>query len=70
VLREYAGRVLVFDGACAQVWRRMRVSDRGEAIDKQIAAIAQVHQLMVVTRNVRQFAHCGVPLLNPFTEDN
>jgi toxin FitB len=31
-----------------------------------IAAIAVVHNLTVVTRNVRDFAHLGVPTLNPF----
>lgn len=39
-------------------------------VDKQIAAVAQAHQLTLVTRNVRDFAQIGVPLLNPFTEDN
>jgi hypothetical protein len=46
------------------------VPDRGSIVDKQIAAVAQAHQLTLVTRNVRDFAHIGVPLLNPFTEDN
>ena len=32
-----------------------------------IAAIAKVHQLTVVTRNVGDFSHFEVPLLNPFT---
>ena len=35
--------------------------------DAMIAAIAKVHQLTVVTRNVGDFSHFGVPLLNPFT---
>ena len=34
--------------------------------DMLIAATAQVHQLPVATRNVRDFAGCGVALLNPF----
>jgi predicted nucleic acid-binding protein len=36
------------------------------AIDKQIAAIALLHDLTVVTRNTGDFADCGVRLLNPF----
>ena len=31
-----------------------------------IAATAQVHQLPVATRNVRDFEGCGVALVNPF----
>lgn len=70
VLREYAGRILPFDELCAQLWGKMMVPDRGSVIDKQIAAVAQAHQLTLVTRNVRDFAQCGIAVLNPFTEDN
>ena len=34
--------------------------------DAMIAAIAKVHHLTVVTRNVADFSGSGVPLLNPF----
>ena len=34
--------------------------------DMLIAATAQVHQLPVATRNVRDFEGCGLALLNPF----
>ena len=34
--------------------------------DAMIAATALVHQLTVVTRNVRDFAQFKVPLMNPF----
>ena len=34
--------------------------------DAMIAAIAKVHQLTVVTRNVADFSGFEVPLLNPF----
>ncbi len=70
VIQEYAGRILPFDEACAQLWGRMMAPDRGSVIDKQIAAVAQAHQLTLVTRNVRDFAECGIAVLNPFTEDN
>jgi predicted nucleic acid-binding protein len=36
------------------------------AIDKQIAAIALLHDLTVVTRNIDDFVGCGVRLNNPF----
>ena len=34
--------------------------------DMLIAATAQVHQLIVATRNVRDFVGCGVQVVNPF----
>ncbi len=66
VLQDYGERVLVFDGEVAQLWGRLRVPDPHHAIDKQIAAIALLHDLTVVTRNTGDFAGCGVRLLNPF----
>lgn len=66
VLSDYGDRVLSLDGEAAQVWGRLRVPNSRHAIDKQIAAIALLHGLTVVTRNVADFAGCGVALLNPF----
>ena len=40
--------------------------ERSQA-DMMVAATASVHGLTVVTRNVRHFDDCGVPVLNPFT---
>jgi len=66
VLQTYGDRVLDLDGDAAQIWGRLRVPDPHNAIDKQIAAIALLHDLTVVTRNTDDFAGCGVRLLNPF----
>ena len=66
VLQEYGDRVLVLDGDAAQLWGRLRVPNPHNAIDKQIAAIALLHDLTVVTRNSEDFAGIGVRLLNPF----
>ena len=70
VLTEYATGVIAFDEPCAQVWGRLMVPHISNAIDKQIAATAIVHQLTLVTRNTRDFQNTGARLLNPFTEDN
>ena len=66
VLQIYSDRVLDLDGDAAQIWGRLRVPNSHNAIDKQIAAIALLHDLTVVTRNTDDFAGCGVRLLNPF----
>ena len=66
VLQEYGDRVLALDGDAAQLWGRLRVPNPHNAIDKQIAAIALLHDLTVVTRNSEDFAGIGVRLLNPF----
>lgn len=67
VLEDYGHRVLVLDGDAAQVWGCLRVPDPNNAIDKQIAAIALLHDLTVVTRNADDFAGSGVRVLNPFS---
>ena len=69
VLIDYGERVLSLDCDAAQVWGRLRSPNPQHAIDKQIAAIALLHDLTVVTRNTADFAGCGVSLLNPFTKD-
>lgn len=66
VLQTYGDRVLALDSDAAQIWGRLRVPNPQHPIDKQIAAIALLHDLTVVTRNTDDFAGCGVRLLNPF----
>jgi hypothetical protein len=66
VLPQYGDRVLGLDGEAAQIRGRLRVPNPNNAIDKQIAAIALLHDLTVVTRNIDDFVGCGVRLNNPF----
>lgn len=66
LLRDYAPRILPFDADAAQVWGVLRVPNPENEIDKQIAAIALVHDLTVVTRNVARFAETGARVLDPF----
>ena len=40
-----------------------------EQADMLIASTAQAHGLTLVTRNVRDFDGCGIPLLNPFVPE-
>jgi predicted nucleic acid-binding protein len=66
VLLDYGDRFLSLDCDAAQLWGQLRVPNPQHAIDKQIAAIALLHDLTVVTRNTADFAGCGVDLLNPY----
>lgn len=66
VVAHYADRILGFDLDCAQVWGRLMSPHPQHPVDKQIAAMALIHDLTVVTRNVDDFRGLGVRLLNPF----
>ncbi len=68
IVSEFADRILAFDTEAAQVWGRLRVPDPSHAIDKQIAAIALVNDMAVVTRNTADFEGTGLQLINPFGE--
>ena len=66
VVHQYADCILAFDVEAAQVWGRLRVPHPERELDKQIAAIAWVNDLTVVTRNVGDFSGTGVRAKNPF----
>jgi predicted nucleic acid-binding protein len=67
ILEEYAENILPFGADAAQVWGRLRVPNPGHELDKQIAAIALVNDLTLVTRNTADFLGTGVKLKNPFS---
>lgn len=66
VVTEFEGRVLDIDGAIARRCAAMHVPNPAPERDAWIAATALVHGLTVVSRNVRDFAACGAPVLNPW----
>jgi predicted nucleic acid-binding protein len=66
LLQDYGDRVLGLDSEAAQLWGHLRVSETQHALDKQIAAIALLHDLTVVTRTTADFSPTGVRVNNPF----
>lgn len=66
IAADWHDRILVLDTQAAQVWGRLRVPHPEHELDKQIAAIALVNDLTVVTRDVAHFARTGVRLFDPF----
>jgi toxin FitB len=66
IVADYADKILSFDAECALVWGKLMSPHHAHPIDKQIAAIALIYDLTVVTRNVDDFSGTGVTLKNPF----
>jgi predicted nucleic acid-binding protein len=59
--------VLALDGPCFRIWARLMHRQPDDLVlDALIAATAFVHNLTVVTRNVRHFRRLGSPTLNPW----
>ena len=68
LLTEYQDHILDINQDIAQLWGRLRVPHRENALDKQIAATALIYELTVVTRNDKDFVKTGVRVLNPCAE--
>jgi len=60
--------VLPMDGPMFREWARLMAGKPDDLSgDAMIAATARVHGMVVVTRNVKDFASFGVKVFNPFT---
>ena len=60
--------VLPVTAAIADRWGRNNAPDALPVIDGLLAATALEHDLILVTRNVRDVERSGVRLLNPFSD--
>ncbi|MGA2023351.1 MAG: type II toxin-antitoxin system VapC family toxin [Steroidobacteraceae bacterium] len=69
---DMADQVLSFDGDAADMYAEIAASRReaGKPIsqfDAMIVAMARSRGASLATRNVRDFAHCGADIVNPWT---
>ena len=66
VLRNYGERILPLGVDIARRWGRLSAEISNNGIDLAIAATALERGLVIVTRNVSDFAVTGAALLDPF----
>ena len=66
VIPAFSGRILPVDTAVAIRSAKLHVPNPRPVRDGLIAATALVHGMTVVTRNISDFASCGVALINPW----
>jgi toxin FitB len=62
----YSSRILPIDNAVATGWGRLMAQRTRPMADALIAATARVHNKVVVTRNVADFADTGVDVIDPW----
>ncbi|OCP35988.1 type II toxin-antitoxin system VapC family toxin [Ensifer sp. LC163] len=63
---EFAGRIVPVDDAVATRCAHLHIPDRRNEADALIAATALVHDMVVVTRNIRDFEGTGVVVVDPW----
>ena len=68
---RFEERILAIDGAIADAWgaivaRQRRAGRPMSPMDGLLAATAEVHGLILVTRNTPDFRDVGITLLNPW----
>ena len=73
VLGMFADRILPFDRDAARQLPAVFVQRRAAGFefkdaDGRIAAIARVHGAAIATRDTIDFMHCGVDVINPWTD--
>ncbi|HEX4773118.1 MAG TPA: type II toxin-antitoxin system VapC family toxin [Bryobacteraceae bacterium] len=70
---EFRARILPFDEESARAFPKIvsgreKMGRRISQFDAMIAAICQARRAVLATRNVRDFEHCEVQVVNPWGE--
>jgi len=68
---DFRERVLPFDRAASRAYATIAAERRAAGrpisqFDCQVAAIARVHGAVVATRNARDYAGCGIAVIDPW----
>lgn len=68
---DFRGRILSFDTGAADHYAAIVAMRRAmgrpiRELDAQIASIALLHRATLATRNVRDFEHLGLEIINPW----
>ena len=65
---QFAQSILPVTPAIAKLWGRLCVQTGNKGIDNLIAATGLVHNLLVVTRNAKDFEVVGARVFDPYEE--
>ncbi len=68
--QSFADRIVAIDTPIARRWGALSSDRSRPVIDTLIAATALVHDMVLVTRNTKDLDGIGVPLHDPWAEDN
>ena len=71
---DFSQRIFSFDADGAQQFaiiaaKRKKIGRPISQIDAQIAAITLSHNATLATRNVSDFAECGIEIINPWEQE-
>lgn len=68
VLKAFSDRILSFDTSIALKCAQLHVPNPKSERDAMIASTAIVHGLSLVSRNVKDFKHIKIELINPWLD--
>lgn len=63
---DFGPRLLAIDNEVAAMWGVLSWHTGNSGADNLIAATAKVHNLVVVTRNIKHFQQTGIACVNPW----
>ncbi len=66
LLQQFASRILPVTTGVAEEWGRLNAKRQMAAADSLLTATANVHNLILATRNVKDMSDVRVRVVNPF----
>ena len=70
VLKAFSDRVLPFDTSVAIQCAKLHVPNPKSERDAMIGATCKVHGMTLITRNVKDFKHMSLDIINPWQKTN